>query len=251
MKIAVCVKRVPSTDTKVKPAADGLGLDPSGVEFEINPYDEIAIEAALQLAESAGDSEVVLFCVGAQDAQKDLRKALAMGGDRAVLIDDASPLTRDAHAASLALVEQLRAFGPDAVFLGKQAVDLDQSQTGMRIAEMLDMGCASEVVALTFDGRKAVAEREIEGGREIVDVELPAVFTTQKGLNEPRRASIKGVMAAKKKPLDVVTTALPDNGLEVLSFELPPERQAGRIVGEGAAACAELVKILKEEAKVL
>ena len=251
MKIAVCIKRVPSTETKVQPAADGRWLDPSGVEFVMNPYDEFAVEEAIKLKEAAGGGEVVAYCVGTGDAQKELRTALAMGADKAVLLEDSEAPQRDAQEVAGALAAALKDFGPDLVLFGKQGVDRDQSQTGARVATLLGIGCVDACAKVTLEGDKIVAEREVEGGREVIDVSLPTALTCDKGLNEPRYATLKGIMAAKKKPLEKTAAQIAEKGTEVLAFELPPEREGGRIVGEGTDAVGELVRLLKEEAKVL
>src|SRR6267143_543559 len=180
MKIAVCIKRVPDSETRVKIASDGKSLDEAGVKFILNPYDEFAVD---------------LF--------------------------------------------------------GKMAIDDYNHQVGPMVAELLDLPCVTTVAHLEIDGAKGVAEREIEGGVEVVEFPLPAVLTTDKGLNEPRYPALKGIMAAKKKPLEVKTVSLGGGGLELLALTPPPERKEGKIVGEGAAAVPELVRLLREEAKVL
>src|SRR6266568_3763681 len=197
MKIAVCVKRVPDSETRVKIAPDGKSLDAAGVKFILNPYDEFAVEEALQRKEQAGAGEVVVIALGPAAAQETIRTALPM------------------------------------------------------VAELLGLPCVTTVAHLEIQGGRGTAEREIEGGVEVVEFPLPAVLTADKGLNEPRYPALKGIMAAKKKPLDVKPIALGVGGLEIVAMTLPPERKEGRIVGEGAAAVPELVRLLREEAKVL
>jgi electron transfer flavoprotein beta subunit len=251
MKIAVCIKRVPSTDTKVKPAANRPWIDSAGVEYVLNPYDEFALEEALRIKEAQGSGEVVVICLGTSDAQKELRTALAMGADRALLLEDANAETRDAQEVAGALATALKELGSELILCGKVGVDRDQSQTGQRIATRLGIGCVIECAKITIDGGKIRAEREIEGGREVIEVALPALLTCEKGLNEPRYAGLKGIMAAKKKPLETKPAQCASSSLEVLAFEMPPERSGGRIVGQGAGAVPELVRLLQEEAKVL
>jgi electron transfer flavoprotein beta subunit len=250
MKIAVCVSHVPDTATKVKIGENGITIDPNGVTYVINPYDEIAIEEALKTKENSGDeSEVIIMTVGSDKSKETIRKALAMGADRGVLLKDENQ--RDSFGIAKALAEEIKAQDCELVFCGKQSVDYDNSITGQLIAEIIDYSCATVVVDLKIDGKKIIAEREIEGGREIVETELPAVITAQKGLNEPRYASLKGIMAAKKKTIDEKPALGSENLTEVLKMHMPPPKQAGRILGTDSSAVPELVKLLREEAKVL
>jgi len=255
VNIAVLMKPVPSTDTRVKVAADGKRLDPAGVSLVINPYDEFALEEALRLKES-GAGEVVLFTVGPTAIQPTIRNGLAMGADRAVLL--VADGEADALQVARALAAELKAGDYGLVLCGKQAVDDDAAQVGPMVAEMLGWPCATVVTKLGIEGgggaaagTKVTIQREIEGGLEDATLALPAVIACQKGLNEPRYPSLKGIMAAKKKTIEEKKAELGEPGLEVLSLSLPPERPAGRIVGEGTGAVAELVRLLREEAKVI
>ena len=247
---AVCIKQVADTETRVKVAADGKALDPAGVTWILNPYDEFALEQALRVREKLGAGEVVVVSLGGAGVTTTLRNALAMGADRALhLRADASP--PDSLAVARALAAELRPLGPDLVWCGRQAVDDDAAQVGPMLGELLEMACVTAVAGFELEGGTAVAERDIEGGREVVEVQLPAVLTTDKGLNEPRYASLKGIMAAKKKPIEERPVDLGAAHLERLALELPPPRAAGRIVGEGVAAVPALVRALREEARVL
>lgn len=250
MKIAVCVSHVPDTATRVKIGSDQKTIDPNGVTYILNPYDEFAIEEALKLKEKIGDkTEVILLSVGGDANKETLRKALAMGADSAVLLKDDTH--RDSTGIAKALSEETKSLGCEVVFFGKQSVDYDNSITGQLTAEMLGYNCLSVVVALTIDGNKVTAEREIEGGREVIQTELPVVITAQKGLNEPRYASLKGIMAAKKKTIEEKPAAAYHNLTEIVSMTLPPPKQPGRIVGTDSSAVPELVRLLREEAKVI
>lgn len=246
----VCIKQVPDTETRVRVAGDGRTLDPAGVTWIINPYDEFAIEAALQLKEKLGAGEVVVISLGGAGVQTAIRGALAMGADRAIHLksDSASP---DPLAVARALAAAIRDLNPGLVWLGKQAVDDDAAQVGPMLAELLGLPCSTRIVKFELDGQAAKIEREIEGGLESVELPLPAVLTTDKGLNQPRFASLKGIMAAKKKTIEERPADLGAPALEVVALELPPPRAAGRIVGEGAAAVPELVRVLREEAKAI
>ena len=246
----VCIKQVPDTETRVKVAADGRTLDPAGVTMILNPYDEFAVEQALRVKEQLGAGEVVAVAVGGAGVQTTLRNVLAMGADRAIhLKSDAA--TADGLSVARALAEAIRPLEPGVVWFGKLAVDDDAAQVGPMVATLLGRPCVSVVAKFDLAGQTAKVEREIEGGREQVEVPLPAVFTAEKGLNEPRYASLKGIMAAKKKPIEERAVDLGAPGVERLALELPPPRKPGRIVGEGVAAVPELMRALREEAKVL
>jgi len=250
VKIAVCLKRVPDTETRIKIAADGTSIDEAGVKFVLNPYDEYAIEEALQRREKAGAGEVVVVTVGPEAAQETMRMALAMGADRGILLK-ADAVPADALAVAKALAAELRDGGYDLVLCGKVAADDTSQAVGTMVGELLGVSCVSAVSKLELDGAAGTAHREIEGGVEVVTFTLPAVVTCDKGLNTPRYPALKGIMAAKKKPIEVKPAALGAPGLRVAALEPPPSRKEGRIVGEGPDAVPELVRVLREEAKVL
>ena len=246
----VCIKQVPDTETRVKVGTDGRTLDPAGVTWVMSPYDEFAVEAALQLKEKLAAGEVVAISLGGAGVQTTLRNALAMGADRAIHLrcDAASP---DGLAVAKALAAAIGPLNPALVWLGKAAADDDAAQVGPMLATLLGLPCVTVVGGFSLEGTTAKLEREIEGGNEHVEVPLPAVLTCDKGLNSPRYASLKGIMAAKKKPIEERAVELGAPNLDVIALELPPPRAAGRIVGEGAAAVPELVRVLRDEAKVI
>jgi len=250
MKIAVCVKRVPDTTTQVKVGPDGKSLNPAGVQYILNPYDEFAVEESLRLKEKAGQGEVVIVSVGPADTQAVIRQALAMGADRGLHLKDEAP-ERDTFGVAVALAGALQELAPDLVFCGKQAIDDDACSVGGMLAELLDMAYATVVVKLEVQGRTLVCQREVEGGHEVVHLSMPAIVGAQKGLNEPRYASLKGIMAAKKKTIEERPAPAGEVTLPVLKMEPPPPRPAPRIVGKGVEAVPELVKLLREEAKVI
>jgi len=249
MKIAVCLKRVPDTTAKIVIGADGKSIDESGVKFVPNPYDEYAIEEALKLKEAAGAGEVVVLSLGTDAAQETLRTALAMGADRAILLRSAG--SPDGLEVARALAAELKSGGFDLILFGKLAVDDYNHQVGPMVGELLGLPAITSVAHLAVRGGDVAADREIEGGIESVTCTLPAVLTCDKGLNTPRLPSLKGIMAAKKKPLEVKPVTLGAGTIITLGLSLPPERKAGRIVGEGADAVPELVRLLREEAKVI
>lgn len=248
MKIAVCVSHVPDTATKVKVSPDDKTIDQTGVTYIINPYDEFAVEEALKTKEKL-NGEVIVFSVGGDVNKETIRKALAMGADKGILLKDDSE--RDSFGIAKALTEEIKNEGCELVFMGKQSVDYDDSSVGQITAELLGYSCITVVVDFKIVGSKVTAEREIEGGREVVESELPVVITAQKGLNEPRYASLKGIMAAKKKTIEEKPAAASELLSEVIKMKKPPAKNPGRILGTDSSAVPELVKLLREEAKVI
>lgn len=249
MNTIVCIKRVPDSETRIRIAADRRSIDESGVKFVMNPYDEIALEQALRLREAAGSGSVTVLTLGPDGAAETLRSGLAMGADEAVHLRAEG--TIDGLAVARALADEIAGRTFDLLLFGKQAIDDDNMQVPAMVAEMLGLACATVVVGLELEGRRARARREIEGGHELVEFDLPGVVAVQKGLVEPRYPNLKGIMAAKKKPLELKEVALPAPTLELLELTPPPARPEPRIVGEGPEAVAELVRVLREEAKVL
>jgi len=249
MKLAVCVSHVPDTATRIKVGNDGKTIDPAGVTYIINPYDEYAVEEALKIKDKSGTDEVVIISIGGDNSKETIRKALAMGADSGILLKDGQQ--RDSLGVAKALAEEIKAQNSKLVFMGKQSVDYDNSIVGQLTAELLNYNCVPVCVKLEIEGDKIIAEREIEGGREIIETSLPCIITCQKGLNEPRYASLKGIMAAKKKAIEEKPAVSFTPTSEVLKMHLPAGKQPGRIVGSDASAVPELVKLLKEEAKVI
>jgi len=246
MDIVVCIKRVAATDSQIKIAADGKSIDPAGIEFVLNPYDEYAVEEALKTREQFGDSSVTVVTLGSQNAQKELRTCLAMGADKAVLIHDGGR-AYDAYSIAETIAAYLRSIPVSVVFCGKQAVDGDDSQFPSRLAELLGLPCVTEITKLTLQPESLSAERDIEGAREVVECPLPAVISASKALNEPRYANLKGIMAAKRKPLEQVEAEAIEPATTTSSLTLPPDRSEGKILETVDA----LLDALKNEAKVL
>ena len=249
MKSIVCIKRVPDSEARLRVSTDGKGIDPSGVKYVMNPYDEIALEEALRLKEQSGEGTVTALTVGLDGARETLRSALAMGADDGVLLRADGSM--DGMVVARALADEIGTREYDLVLFGKQAIDDDNMQIPAMVAEVLSLPCATVVVELEIDGGVATAKREIEGGHEIVEFNLPGVIAAQKGLNDPRYPSLKGIMAAKRKPLEEKDIVLTDPGIELLGLTPPPARPEPQIVGEGPDAVTELVRRLREEAKVL
>ena len=250
MKIAVCVKRVPDTEARIKVSGDGKSIEESGVKFVLNPFDEYAVEESLKLKEQAGGGEIVVVSLGTDSNQETMRTALAMGADRGILLktDVKAP---DSLAVAKALAAELKEGEYDLILFGKLAVDDGCHAVGAMVAELLELPCVSSIASLKIVDGKGTAEREIEGGVEIVEFPLPAVLTAEKGLNDPRYPALRGIMMAKKKPLETKEIQIELSGVEIAALAYPPERKEGRIVGEGPGAVPALVDALKNEAKVL
>lgn len=248
MKVAVCVNHVPDTETKIKIGPDNLSIDRTGVNFMLSPYDEFGVEEGLRIREKF-KGEVIVLSLGT-DAHKDtLRKALAMGADRAILLKDDS--IRDSYGVAASLAEELRSLSPDVILFGKQSIDYDDAQVGTLVAELLGLPSVAVVTKMEIQDGKVVCEREIEGGKEIVETSLPAVFLAQKGLNEPRYPSLKGIMAAKSKPIEEKPAASAEIRVEAVQLHKPAAKNPGRIVGTDKSAVPELIRLLHEEAKVI
>jgi len=250
MKIIACIKRVPTTDLQPRVAADGKSLDASGVQYMTSFYDEIAVEEALRQKEKHG-GEVTVLTIGPADASKEVREALAKGADKGVILVDGAWGSRDPLATAKALAEKIRALGADLVLLGRVGTDRDNAAVGPMLATLLGWACVTDIVGLEINGTQGSARREADAGLETFAFALPAVLTCQKDLNEPRYAALKGIMAAKKKPLEESPCPASTSQVEVVKLALPPARKAGRIVGEGAAAVPALIDALRSEAKVL
>lgn len=249
MNIIVCIKRTPDTETRIRIADGGASIDPSGVKFIVSPYDEFAVENALRAKEAAGEGAVTVVTVGDASSKETLRSALAMGADGGVLLEGEP--TQDGLATARALAAELEGHEADLVLLGVKAADDDQQQVGPMVGTLLGRPCVTAVSEFEVADGVATCRREVEGGTEVVEVPLPAVLTITKGDFEPRYASLKGIMAAKKKPIETRPAAALESRLETVSLELPDERPEGRIVGEGAGAAPELARLLREEAKVM
>lgn len=247
MKIAVCINHVPDTETKIKVAPDGLGIERAGVNFMMSPYDEIALEEGLRIREKF-KGEVVAISLGGDTHKETLRKALAMGADKAVLLKDDA--VRDSFGIAKGLADELRTISPEVILFGKQSIDYDDAQVGTLVAEMLGLPSVAVVVKVDIQEGKVVCEREIEGGHEVVETKLPAVFLAQKGLNDPRYPSLKGIMAAKSKPIEEKPASAAEVRVETVRMRKPQAKSPGRIVGTDATAVPELIRLLHEEAKV-
>ena len=249
MKVLVPVKRVVDYNVKVRVKADGTGVETANVKMSMNPFDEIAVEEAVRLKEAGAATEIIAISVGSAQCQETLRTALAIGADRAILVETA------VEAQPLAVAKVLKAIvakeQPGLVIMGKQAIDDDSNQTGQMLAALLNWSQATFASKVKVGGNALEVTREVDGGLETISVNLPAVVTTDLRLNEPRYVTLPNIMKAKKKPFETLT---PDvlgvdvaPRLKTLKVQEPPKRSAGQMV----KSVAELVQKLKNEAKVI
>jgi len=260
----VCLKQVPDTETVIKINPEKTGIVAEGVKFVANPYDEYAVEEALKLKERFGDGKVTVITMGPDRVMESMRTFLAMGADEGIHLKDDAFMEADCYATARALAAAIRTLSYDIILMGRIAIDDQSMQVAGYLSGMLNLPIVQVVTKLEVaeDKRSALATRQIEGGNEVVEVRLPAIITAQKGLNEPRYASLPGIMKARKKPVVVKSAA--DLGLEtdtvgragsktlVVCMTPPPERSGGKILeGEPAEAAQKLAKALREEAKVI
>jgi electron transfer flavoprotein beta subunit len=249
VNIAVCVKQVPDTETKIKLTDDMKSVNEDGINYILNPYDEFAVEEALKLREEHS-GEVTIISLGPDRVVSAIRSAVAMGADKAIHIKaDKNPT--DPGVVADALAKVLSEGNYDLILLGKQAIDDDHTQMASILSEKMGLPAITVIVKLEIEGDTIKAEREIDGAHEIVECKMPAILAAQRGLNEPRYASLKGIMKAKKTPIDEKEVELGPDQLEIVAFEYPPQKEAGKIVGESADAVPDLLKLLREEAKIL
>ncbi len=259
LKSLVCLKQVPDTETQIKVNGDGTGIVSDGIKYVINPYDEFSVEEALRLKEKFKAGDVTILSVGPDRVTEAIRTALAMGADKGVHINDAVINSADPYNISQALSAVVKGLEYDIIFCGQRAIDDDFGESGAILAELLQLPQVTLVtkIEVAADKKSAVVERDVEGGKETVEVPLPCVVTSQKGLNEPRYASLPGIMKAKKKPIDKKTSAdlgiSVDPKLQSVSYSMPPERQAGKKFEdmEPAEAAKLVVQALRSEAKVI
>lgn len=261
MNIVVLIKRVPDTETRIQIKDSQVSTE--GISWVISPYDEYAVEEALRLIEKY-TGKVTLVCLGPEDAKETIRKGLALGADQAVHLNDPAFLNGDASTTAEVLAAALKKIEYDLILSGKQAVDEDNAQVGIRVAELLDLPHVNAAIKLELsdDKKSARCTREVDGDRDVMETSLPAIITAQQGLNEPRYPSLKGIMGAKKKPitdwrasdlgLDPATVGEQGAKFQLVQVEPPPARPPGKIIpGDAATAAKELARLLREEAKVI
>ena len=247
MNILVFVSRVPDTATKIFVGGDGKSIDPKGVKYILNPYDELALEEGLRLKEKNGGT-VTTVTVGTSESTDILRTALAMGADNAVIIRGTD---LDSYQTAYNLAEYAKSTNYDIILAGRQSVDFDSLQVPSLVAGMLDIPSISVVSKLEINGTQVNAERDIEGGKEAVETSLPCLVSCQKGLNEPRYPKLPDIMKAKKKPIDEIDAKEVESTVTVLDMELPSKQRVGKILGDSDADINEIVRRLHEDAKVI
>jgi electron transfer flavoprotein beta subunit len=263
MKIMVLLKQTPDTEAKIQLSSDGKKIDAAGIKYIINPYDEFAIEEALQMKEKQGNCEVVIASFGDPDSKERIVKGLAMGADRGLLISNDGFEGADSLTVAKVLAAAIKAESADLVLCGKQGIDADNMHVPVMAAEILGWPHVNVVTKVALNGNAATVEREVEGGQvEVYEVTLPAILGAHKSLNTPRYASLPGIMKAKKKPMDTKTVA--DLGLDAAKlkgsfktttagYSYPKQKPAGKVFkGEAVdVMVAKVVKLLREEAKVI
>src|SRR5438094_1596430 len=249
LKVVVCVRRVPDTAARIRMASDGKSIDTSDAEFVINPYEEYALEQAVQLKEKHG-GEVTVVTLGPEKTTQVIMKALALGADKAVHLKS-DKIPEDPGPVARALANELKGLEFDVLLFGKKGVDDDNQQVGQMVAELLGIPCVTQIVKLDISAGKAMAHREVEGGLIVVEATLPSAFTAEKDLTVPRYASLRELVAARKKPILVKEPQQLPGALEIVSVQYPPPRPPGRVLGKGVEAVPILVKVLHEEAKVI
>lgn len=248
MNILVCISQVPDTTAKITVGSDGTSMNPAGVKFILNPYDEFAIEEGLRLREQHGGT-VATLTVGPDGAKEILRTALAMGSDTAILVKDDQRV--DSWVVASSIADAARSMQPDVIIFGRQSIDFDSFQLPSMVAELLGMPNVSMVSGLTINGTDVTAERDIEGGKESVKTSLPCVISAQKGLNDPRYPKLPDIMKAKSKPIEERAASGASARVATVSMSLPDTNRLNKILGDSEADINELVRLLHEEAKVI
>ncbi|MCX7909398.1 MAG: electron transfer flavoprotein subunit beta/FixA family protein [Ignavibacteria bacterium] len=248
MNILVGISRVPDTATKIFVGADGKSIDEKGVKFIINPYDEFALEEGLRLKEKYGGT-VVTITVGPESSKEVIRSALAMGADKAVLIKSEGYF--DSYFVAKNIANYARQFIPDIIFFGRQSVDYDSLMIPAMVSEFLELPLVTIVSKLTIDNNKVIAERDVVGGKEVIETSLPCVISAQKGLNEPRYPKLPDILKSKNKPIEEITPEQTPSMVEIIKMEIPLRSRKNKIVGDSDEEIAEIVRLLHEEAKII
>ncbi len=250
MNILVCVSHVPDTTTRINVAADGTSMDPAGVKFILNPYDEFAVEEALRLRDKY-KGEVTAISVGADNAKEAIRQSLAMGADKGILIKGDK---KDSFQVAAMLADAIKPLNPDLILLGKQSIDFDGMEIAPMLSELLNLPAATVAVSLIIEGNKVTVEKEVEGGREVIELAMPCIVAAQKGLNDPRYPSLPNIMKAKQKPILEIAGTPPLARTEIIQMTKPEKKRVNKILKADqnpSAAAQELARLLHEEAKVI
>jgi electron transfer flavoprotein beta subunit len=248
MNILVCVSRVPDSAARILVGDDGRTIDPQGIKYVVNPYDEFAIEEVLILKEKNGGT-VTTITVGQEASKEQLRTSLAMGADKAVLVKTNKEF--DSFFVANNIAEYAKQMNPDIIFLGRQSIDMDSLQLPSMLGELLNLPSVSVVSKTTYEEGKVIAERDIEGGKEVVETTIPCIISAQKGLNDPRYPKLPDIMKARSKPIEEVDAIDSDSRVSISKIEIPVKQRAGVILGGEDTDIDELVRLLHEDAKVI
>jgi electron transfer flavoprotein beta subunit len=248
MKILVCISQVPDTTAKIQVSGDGKSIEKTGIKFILNPYDEFAIEEGLRLRERFGGT-VTALTVGPETSKEILRTALAMGVDKAGIVKTDDIL--DSYNVAENIAGYAKSISPDLVIFGRQSIDFDSSGMAPMVAEMLDLPSISVVSSWNIENNAITAERDIEGGKEVLTCSVPCVISAQKGLNDPRYPKLPDIMKAKSKPIEEIASCHGSALVSLTSMALPSSKRVGMIVGDSEAEIASVVTALHEQAKVI
>ena len=248
MNILVCISQVPDTTAKIQVSGDGKSIEKTGIKFILNPYDEFAIEEGLRLRERFGGT-VTALTVGPETSKEILRTALAMGVDKAGIVKTDDIL--DSYNVAENIAGYAKSISPDLVIFGRQSIDFDSSGMAPMVAEMLDLPSISVVSSCNIENNAITAERDIEGGKEVLTCSIPCVISAQKGLNDPRYPKLPDIMKAKSKPIEEIASCHGSALVSLTSMALPSSKRVGMIVGDSEAEIASVVTALHEQAKVI
>ena len=248
MNILVCISQVPDTTAKIQVSGDGKSIEKTGIKFILNPYDEFAIEEGLRLRERFGGT-VLALTVGSETSKEILRTALAMGVDKAGIVKTDDIL--DSYNVAENIAGYAKSISPDLVIFGRQSIDFDSSGMAPMVAEMLDLPSISVVSSWNIENNVITAERDIEGGKEVLTCSIPCVISAQKGLNDPRYPKLPDIMKAKSKPIEEIASCHGSALVSLTSMVLPSSKRVGMIVGDSEAEIASVVTALHEQAKVI
>ena len=251
MNIAVCVKQVPDTASQLKISEDNKSIKDDGIKYEINPFDEYALEEALRLKDNDSTINITVISLGPERVKQSLTKTLAMGADEALYIET-NEIIDDCMNIATIIAKEIKKNQYDLILFGKKSVDQDNNQVGIMVGEINNISCISNCSEFKIDGNKIIANREVEGSVEVFESELPVIITHEKGKNELRYPSLKDLMAAKKKPINTIKIeSNNEKRSELVQLEYPEKREEGVIIGEDKSAVSELVRILREEKKII
>lgn len=248
MNILVCISQVPDTTAKIQVSGDGKSIEKTGIKFILNPYDEFAIEEGLRLKERFGGT-VTALTIGPETSKEILRTALAMGVDKAGIVKTDDIL--DSYNVAENIAGYAKSISPDLVIFGRQSIDFDSSGMAPMVAEMLDLPSISVVSSWNIENNAITAERDIEGGKEVLTCSVPCVISAQKGLNDPRYPKLPDIMKAKSKPIEEIASCHGSALVSLTSMALPSSKRVGMIVGDSEAEIASIVTALHEQAKVI